>query len=542
MHRRNNSDGDKLASSFQVSPTRGGGQAQQQQQQQQQPQEEGSPKKRRPVTMAFPKISLDVAQPPVQAFQTGNAGHPHPPSPTKTFQGNCYAYHDSTPAAPRSPSKTNLATLSTRFSTSSSSSSTKENKPLPLLQEPPPINQPPTKPRSANNLKGLFLSRPRSNKNLSIATDQDGSQGKNKENRKPSDSTDSPSTPIYAQFSRGGLGGTASVPSSPYETPLDPFTQASLLNLNHSFRPPGAQPPNSNNNSSKKQRPKSFQPQYTSKLDPPARMDNRKENRGRLTSDEVAEESRSSTWAKARSGSRAKVLSAISTMGGQKSKSPSPQPEASESQIDPQEIDKHLEAMLDRRNIPENQRYKMRNLNSTIKMEFIRQDWAESEGRKLGRPSTNESNDSSMNNSKNSRSDASERDKKHSRGRSFTFSRNSWKIGGSPTKSKKKEGTMKGHTRNKSADSVTNDRPTSSPGGSYSSNAFIAKVTGQQPSDFVNYLRKVQKPEAVEVGKLHKLRLLLRNERVAWTEDFIKQGGMKEIVGLLHRIMAVEWR
>ncbi len=56
------------------------------------------------------------------------------------------------------------------------------------------------------------------------------------------------------------------------------------------------------------------------------------------------------------------------------------------------------------------------------------------------------------------------------------------------------------------------------------------------------YLRKVQKPELVEVGKLHKLRLLLRNETVAWTDDFVCQGGMREIVGLLHRIMEVEWR
>lgn len=521
IHRRNNSDGDNLSSSFQSSAANS----------EQAHQESGSPKTKRPVTMSFPKISLD-AQPPVQALQTGNAGHL--PSPTKAHQSSYHGYHENI-AGPRSPSKTNLATLSARFSSSSSSSSSKDK----YMKEPPSVSeQPPTKPRSANNLKGLFLSRPKSNKNLSIVTDSDSSQGKNKENRKPSDSTDSPSTPIYAQFSKGGLGGAASVPSSPYETPLDPFTQASLLNLNnHSFRPAASQ---ANSGTNKKQRPKSFQPQYMSKLDP-ARMDDRKENRGRLTSDEIIEDSRSSTWAKARSGSRSRVMSAISTIGAQKSKpkSPSPQPEGNETQIDPKEIDKHLEAMLDRRNIPENQRYKMRNLNSTIKMEFVRQDWAENEGRKLGRPSTNESSNSLMDNGKNSISDSSE--KKHSRGRSFTFSRNSWKIGTSPTKNKKKEATGKGHSRNKSADSTTNERPTSS-GGSYSSNAFIAKVTGQQPSDFVNYLRKVQKPESVEVGKLHKLRLLLRNERVAWTEDFIKQGGMKEIVGLLHRIMAVEWR
>ena len=56
------------------------------------------------------------------------------------------------------------------------------------------------------------------------------------------------------------------------------------------------------------------------------------------------------------------------------------------------------------------------------------------------------------------------------------------------------------------------------------------------------YLRRVTKPEVVEVGKLHKLRLLLRNETVSWTEEFIEFGGMKEIVELLYRIMGVEWR
>lgn len=64
----------------------------------------------------------------------------------------------------------------------------------------------------------------------------------------------------------------------------------------------------------------------------------------------------------------------------------------------------------------------------------------------------------------------------------------------------------------------------------------------QGPSDYVAYLRKVQQPELVEVGKIHKLRLLLRNETVAWIEAFIQQGGMEEIVGLLNRIMEVEWR
>lgn len=62
------------------------------------------------------------------------------------------------------------------------------------------------------------------------------------------------------------------------------------------------------------------------------------------------------------------------------------------------------------------------------------------------------------------------------------------------------------------------------------------------PAEFVQYLRKVQVPQEVEIGKLHKLRLLLRNETVEWVDSFISAGGMSELVGLLHRIMEVEWR
>lgn len=73
--------------------------------------------------------------------------------------------------------------------------------------------------------------------------------------------------------------------------------------------------------------------------------------------------------------------------------------------------------------------------------------------------------------------------------------------------------------------------------------SFLSRAPKQAiPDDFVSYLRKVQKPEIVEVGKIHKLRLLLRNETVGWVDSFIKKGGMMEIVGLLHRIMEIEWR
>lgn len=495
--------------------------------------QQGVPNKRRPVSLAYPRLQVET-QPAIgqQWRPGGSVAIDSPCSPRKSF------LHDMKASThldgPKSPTKSNLTSFSARFN--------KDKAPKELaVPHPEKISS------STTHLKGL-LSRPKSNKNLRLATEgQDAPQTRNKENRKPSDPTESPITPIYAQFRRGPIAGAASVPASPREAPADPFTNPTLLNLNlntnNSFRPPLA---HQNSGSSSDTRRRSFQPTHSSNQDP-TNMGEQTERRGRHKADEsTGATQRGSTWARARSGSRARVLSALSTISGHKMKSNSPTPEpeptnehSSEPQFNPKDVDTHLEAMLDRRNIPENQRYKMRNLNSTIKMEFIRQDWAENEGKHLSRKPTNDSDDSGMGSGKGSVGESSE--KPRSRGRTFTFSRNSWRIGTSPAKSKKKEGPMKGHSRNKSTDNVTHERPPSS-NGSYSGSGILAKVTGQQPSDFVNYLRKVQKPENVEVGKLHKLRLLLRNERVAWTEDFIKQGGMKEIVGLLQRIMDVEWR
>lgn len=493
LHRRNNSDGVNLLSTSPKNTAQASNQG---------TQSSRSGEDRQPTAMAFPKLAISTESPDPR----------HSPTRASREATEANINANDRLQAPSSPTKSGLGTFSSRFSRDKGTRDA----------------SPPKKTRSSTNIVGL-LSRPRSNKNLKLDLDQ---QLKNKENRKPSDpsAADAPLTPIFAQMRSRGFGQAVSVPSSPYEAPADPFTSTSLLNLNNSLRPS-----QSNVAPGQKQRPKSFQPQYLPKTDN-TQMDDR---RGRTRHDEPNDGNRDSSRAKGRSKSRNRVLSALTTRGGRKSKSPSPPAQdASEPYIDPKEIDKHLEAMLDRRNIPENQRHKMRCLTDTIKMEFIRQDWAENEGKNLVRPQTNDSDDST---SVTGNSSVHDNEKKQSRGRSFTLSRNSWKIGTSPSKGKKKDASVRGHTRNKSADSTVSERPASS-GTSYAGNGIIAKITGQQPSDFVNYLRKVQKPESVEVGKLHKLRLLLRNERVAWTEDFVKQGGMQEIVGLLHRIMAVEWR
>ncbi|KAI1768549.1 armadillo-type protein [Hypoxylon sp. FL1150] len=335
----------------------------------------------------------------------------------------------------------------------------------------------PKKSKSSTNLVG-FLSRPKSSKNLQRQAAEDELRlRKNKENQPPQEAT---RPPIYAQFSSGALEK---------QTELD-------------------YPPSDRVT---KERPKSYQPTSTQSVD--------------------VKSGRSST----KVSSPSKIRRGLGVFTGSSSSQNGPQ--TIEPVLDPKDVDKHLEAMLDRRNIPEHQRYKMRNLADTIKMEFIRQDWAESRGPNGGRPESHDS-DSSINVARMNNEQGKE---KKSRGRSFTLTRGKKSGSTSPTKKSKGEGSIGRHFRSRSTDSVASERPTSA--GSNSGGGTFSKVKSQQgPMEFVNYLRKVSQPEQVEVGKLHKLRLLLRNETVAWTEEFIRQGGMQEIVALLHRIMEVEWR
>lgn len=438
---------------------------------------------------------------------------------------------DSTPS---SPTKSGFATISLK------SLAVKEAAKLGKAKENGSSS--PTKPKkskSATNLAGL-LSRPKSMKSLKKQSEEAARLAKDKENRTPPSSVTAESMappPIFAQFTRQ----------------VQPVQRPSLdvsRNNHGNFATSSNSPSTDEKRPVLKQRPRSFQPPYVSRIeeqrtsyfeDPtPGRS---KENERKATS----------TWGRgSQDTGRSGLLGVFPGMGSRTKPATTLSEPANvppeQRAIDPKDIDKHLEAMLDRRNIPENQRYKMRNLNDTIKMEFIRQDWAESaaKGEATG---ANDGSDSSM----NAGGDDDSKNKKTSRGRTLTLSRaaNKDKDGkdkqsSSPTKKTKGAGTLGRHLRSRSTDSVTStdgSRPASSNSGSNIASGFLAKVKLQQgPLDYVAYLRKVQKPELVEVGKLHKLRLLLRNETVAWAEEFISEGGMREIVGLLHRIMEVEWR
>ena len=382
----------------------------------------------------------------------------------------------------RSPTKSAFSTLSLRAMANGSKS--RENSPTKHK-----------KTKSSSNLAGL-LGRPKSLRNLHklVGAEEDldaRGAGRDKENRSPAENGESVPTPIFAQFTRDSATGrptSIQVPPASPEKPLKP-------------------------------RPRSFHPHYLSASP----------SKESMTPASSTKPKKTSSWDRSptksqRPGLKTSFLHARSKShdgGGGAAAAVSTDP-----YIDPRDINRHLEAMLNRRNIPENQRYKMRNLNDTIKMEFIRQDWAEMAA-KNDSPRTAEA-DAAVDTS--TPAAASEREeKKKNKGRSFTLGKGN-------------KGTLGRHFRTRSTESITSERPTSGHSSS-STTGILSKIKlGQGPSDFVAYLRKVTKPEVVEVGKLHKLRLLLRNETVAWTEEFIQMGGMKEIVELLYRIMEVEWR
>ncbi|KAF4626808.1 hypothetical protein G7Y89_g11349 [Cudoniella acicularis] len=416
----------------------------------------------------------------------------------------------------------------------------------------------PKKTKSTTNLANL-LSRPKSSKALRKQAEEEEARAKDKENQTPSSTSSSEHSrpPIYAQFSsdcfaKQPLGGKF------LEDEIDLYTpeQYSPGKQRNFYDGPGTQPSLTRRDEGP-QRPKTvYLPSSFSLQDISRRVSGGSSRQSADLSRRVSAEKGPSFDRKVTATSMKsdksdksvaksektpnrgqRVMAAVSAFGGGKPKSPEI---GSERTLDDRNVDQEFEAMLDRRNIPEHQRGKMRNLAMSMKKDFIKQDWAEIAAAKNGRPGTNSSDSSA--DATSGDHEVPQSKVRRPRSRTFTFSRASSKEPPSPTKKSKAEGTMKGHSRTKSSESIKDTGKSLAATGATVTQTLIAKAKGQTLDDFVSYLRKVQKPELVEVGRLHKLRLLLRNETVAWTDDFIGRGGMEEIVGLLRRIMEVEWR
>jgi hypothetical protein len=396
------------------------------------------------------------------------------------------------------------------------------------------------KPKSSTNLAAL-LTRPRSSKNLKKAAEEEGRRlARDKENRTPPSSSPSESCPpIYAQFTNQKF---TTQPSGAkfIEDEIDLYTpQEYSPSKQHNFYDdPSLQPTLGRRDGTMAPRsmilPSSFGVQDISRFvsgvgHQPRRVSSEKRtSSGRQASTSDTSSSKTnSDLTKSKRGSR--VMAAVASLNAKLKVAEAENGQAFETK----DVDAEFERMLDRRNIPEHQRHKMRNLALSMKIDLIKQDWAETAAAK-SRPGKKGSDELGS-------TENAEVKTKRPRSRTFTLSKSNKDLN-STTKKAKPEVTLSRHSRTKSSDSTpTHSKSFTSTGAAVASN-LIAKAKDQLPDDFVLYLRKVPKPEFVEVGKLHKLRLLLRNETVAWTDEFIGLGGMNEIVGLLHRTMEVEWR
>lgn len=209
--------------------------------------------------------------------------------------------------------------------------------------------------------------------------------------------------------------------------------------------------------------------------------------------------------------------------------------------IDAHEVDSALENVLGRYDIPQNLRDNLRNLKPEVKAGLVK-------GDRIGSGSSaGEERLSSRSNNENERS--SSKDKENEGRRSRSRSRPRSRVFSISKKSKdlaaaKSDDSTRSRSKSRPKSADINSRPLSAISNLSTTSLTSASANDgtSTPGDFIHYLREVHKPELVEVGKIHKLRILLRNESVQWTDVFVKKGGMDEIGQLLHRIMKIEWR
>lgn len=208
--------------------------------------------------------------------------------------------------------------------------------------------------------------------------------------------------------------------------------------------------------------------------------------------------------------------------------------------LESQDLDLAFENVLGRYDIPHNLRDHMRNLKPEVKASLVK-------GERIGSGSSN--GDPAMSPCK--RSEEMERPRSHDgeKKRSRSRSRPRSRVFSISRKNKdsvpdKVEGSARSRSKSRPKSQDMSSRPLSMvSNASATSLASLAPTdSASTPGDFIHYLTEVRKPELVEVGKIHKLRISLRVESVQWTDSFVCRGGMDELVSLLHRIMKIEWR
>ncbi|KAK0271880.1 hypothetical protein LTS00_016444 [Friedmanniomyces endolithicus] len=445
---------------------------------------------------------------------------------------------------------------------------------------------PPKKSKSSTNLSAIFAKMNRSSKDLSATVQKD------KENTTPpSSSAGQLDTPIWAQFASPEKGKPSSRPSTRDSksssrnvadeiaryTPGD-YSPSKQRNFNGSLDQPSMRP-------TLNSRPKSAyvlptevwteaigrrvsgqRASIEGRVSEETHRRESEEPHRRASGDRPILLKRSHTERKA-SGSSAeqasvkeklsvlkrggRVMAAVAAFQG---KGKADQPTSQEHGLDPSAVDEAFEAVLHSRQIPEPMRQKMRSLTLRVKADFVKQDLGSKnagnspdgsltsgskgsarspeDARKGDSPDDRRSREADVKSTKRSRS--------RPRSRTFTFSKGDKRGDTSTTKerSKSKSRPLSFHIpSDNTATSPTTGTP-KSPFGSLGRKPAASAL----PADYIKYLQTNRDATKIEVGRLHKLRILLRNETVAWVDSFLALGGMTEIVSLLHRIMGLEWR
>ncbi|KAF1977521.1 hypothetical protein BU23DRAFT_500403 [Bimuria novae-zelandiae CBS 107.79] len=430
----------------------------------------------------------------------------------------------------------------------------------------------PSKAKSKSNLRGFF-SKDRQT--------PDAQETRDKENTTPPGTSDSPAplhTPIWAEFSSQPLQDITTTSKVPLNDQRRSIEKEIALYTPNDYSPSkgrnffGYGQPSLQKKNQAKERPKSFLAGGSTTLletltrkrsDDRVPLGDTKGNEGRpstssknLTprppllraSTDTSRESVSPKKAADAEKRQSRVMAAVAAFNGKSKKSEST-PASSSTKLDPKVIDAEFEEVLESRQIPTHQRAQMRTLKLQVKADFVRTHkldtpqssrTASAQSTTAGHPSSkpapsrpSKSRQASAEEEKlplqENKTDSSKRERPRSR--TFTFSK-----GGSPSKKQKDD-------KDSSKTAMIPKSPSTRSLVSNSSQRSVSKGSKTvSPAEFINYLKQTPKPQEVEVGKLHKLRLLLRNETVEWVHLFIVEGGMAELVGLLHRIMEVEWR
>ncbi|KAK5114419.1 hypothetical protein LTR85_010242 [Meristemomyces frigidus] len=438
----------------------------------------------------------------------------------------------------------------------------------------------PKKSKSSTNLSSMFAKMNRSSKDLSAIVNKD------KENTTPPPSANGPAeTPIWAQFASKDKattrpGSRDSKSSNNIHDEIAKYTPqiyspSKQRNFNGSLDQPSLRPTlNSRPQSAYVlgteglvgaigRRVSGQRASIEGRRSEDAGRRQSKEQGRRVSGDRVVLTKRDSVERKAsgssteQSGGREKlaiakrggrVMAAVAAFQG-KSKTEQPKQEVD---LDPKNVDHAFEAVLESRNIPEPMRQKMRSLTLRVKADFIKQDQGSKTagssptgmigGEQATQPSSSNTTDSPALERVSTEDDGKATKRSRARSRTFTFSKGD-KRGAdtSPTKKQRSQSKSRPTSVYIPQETVAKSPSTSTPMSPFGSLGRKSAASAI-PSDYLAYLKKHQDPTKVEVGRLHKLRILLRNETVAWVDSFVSLGGMAEIVGLLHRIMGLEWR